>query len=93
MNNTTFETIQQIDQSLSTSKAIYDSSEAIIYIVVVILWYSSGILLLLRMQMIRSAEVVEHPSKNPTTLLHNHDPREDKQILSEIEILKKLHIK
>ncbi|CAF2161633.1 unnamed protein product [Rotaria magnacalcarata] len=67
MNNTTFLLVEQ-NKPLELTN-IYDSSDAIAYIIVVIFWYSSCILFLLRMQMIPSAGVVEHSSKYSNSLL------------------------
>ncbi|CAF1676367.1 unnamed protein product [Rotaria magnacalcarata] len=69
MNNTTFLLVEQ-NKPLELTN-IYDSSDAIAYIVVVIFWYSSCILFLLRMQMIPSAGVVEHSSKYSNSLSKN----------------------
>ncbi|CAF1245516.1 unnamed protein product [Rotaria magnacalcarata] len=89
MNNTTFLLVEQ-NKPLELTN-IYDSSDAIAYIVVVIFWYSSCILFLLRMQMIPSAGVVEHSSKYSNSLLDRRlrEKNDNKQILD--EQIKKKH--
>ncbi|CAM4857870.1 unnamed protein product [Rotaria socialis] len=84
MNNTTFLLVEQNKPLELTT--IYDSSDAIAYIVVVIFWYSSCILFLLIMQMVPSAGVVEHSSKYSNALLNKsfREKTDNKQILEEL---------
>jgi hypothetical protein len=61
MNNTTL--------LLPQESMEHDTTGAIIYIIVVVLWYSLGIGLLLGMQMISSAKIVESSLKYSNKLM------------------------
>ncbi|CAF0927491.1 unnamed protein product [Rotaria sordida] len=84
MNNTTLISLQENIQMKLTDT--YDTSGAIIFIVGVLVWYSLGVVCLLRMQTISSSVVIENSSKHSTKLFNRsfREKRDRKIILEEL---------
>ncbi|CAF3236931.1 unnamed protein product [Rotaria sp. Silwood2] len=84
MNNTTLISLQETIQMNLTDA--YDTSGAIIFIVVVVIWYSLSIVLLLRINTITSSVVIEHSSNHSTKEFNRsfREKRDRKLILEEL---------
>lgn len=61
----------------------YDNTGAMIYIIIVLLWYSIGIILMLGMQMKARSEIIEEAARRRTKLLirNMRDHTNTKEIL------------
>jgi hypothetical protein len=83
VNNTT-SILNQYIASVDERAIANDSMGAIIFIVVVLLWYSSSIVFLLAMQIGTSNEIREDCSKHPSKLFVQRlrDRSDNKEILS-----------
>jgi hypothetical protein len=73
----------------TTSDAItsnYDDTGAMVYIIIVLLWYSIGIIFMLAMQMRARSEVIEEPARRRTKLLIRNlrDHTNTKEILGKL---------
>lgn len=82
MNETSTETSSTVTPASNN----YDDTGAMIYIVIVLLWYSVGIIFMLGMQMRARSELIEESARRRTKLLiqnlrsHSHT----KEILGKI---------
>lgn len=70
----------------------YDDTGAMIYIVIVLLWYSIGIIFMLGMQMRARSELIEESARRRTKLLIRNlrDHSNTKEILGKMKICKKI---
>lgn len=82
MNQTSTETTS----TLSPTPNSYDDTGAMIYIIIVLLWYSIGIIYMLAMQMRARSELIEESARRRTKLLIRNlrDHNNTKEILGKI---------
>jgi hypothetical protein len=85
INNTTSilnRSIEATREGNSTNDSIY----AVIFIIVVLLWYSSSFIFLLGMQIGTSTEILDDSTKRPTKLFVQslRDQSNNKEILSKL---------
>jgi hypothetical protein len=81
INNTT-SILNRSIEAIPTNDSIY----AVIFIIVVLLWYSSSFIFLLGMQIGTSTEILDDSTKRPTKLFVQNlrDQSNNKEILSKL---------
>ncbi|CAF2989951.1 unnamed protein product [Rotaria socialis] len=88
IQNSTITVVETTATTISTAVATagYDNTGAMIYIIIVLLWYSIGIIFMLGMQMKARSEIIEEAARRRTKkLIRNlRDHTNTKEILEEL---------
>ncbi|CAF5113472.1 unnamed protein product [Rotaria magnacalcarata] len=89
IQNSTVTVVETTATTISTAVATsagYDNTGAMIYIIIVLLWYSIGIIFMLGMQMKARSEIIEEAARRRTKrLIRNlRDQTNTKEILGKL---------